>query len=201
MAQSAFKLALTIGATIGQSFTGALKGSQTQLAQLGSSINKLKGQQAAIKKVELGEANVGKAHLAYNSASKEVMGLRKQIAQTSAPSRQLSQAFEAAKQKTANLSNKLASQKERLNSARRALDLTGASTNKLAKDHGKLGTSIERLSQKYRKLSQAIKAGEAIKAKRANLRGQLFDALALGSALAAPIKVAVGFEQDIAKLG
>ena len=54
MAQSSFKLALQIGATIGQSFRTSVKGSQAQLNQLGTSINKLKNQQASIRKVELG---------------------------------------------------------------------------------------------------------------------------------------------------
>ena len=187
MTQPSFKLALTIGASIGQNFTGALKNSQTQLAQLGSSINKLKSQGSAIKKVELAEASLSKARLAYNNASKEVIRLRKEIAQTNSPSDKLNQSFTAAKQKTIQLSNKLAKQKENLNNARRALAQTSVATNKLTQDHSKLGTSIDRLSQKYRKLSQSIKAGEAIKAKRSALRGQLFDALALGSALAAPI--------------
>ena len=46
-----------------------------------------------------------------------------------------------------------------------------------------------------------MRAQEAVKAQRANIRGQLFDAVALGTTIAAPIKVAVDFEQSVAKLG
>lgn len=143
--QSSFKLALTIGASISQSFGSAIKGSQGQLTRLGTSLNKLKDQQSAIRKVELAEANVGKARTAYNHASKEVMRLRKEITQSTQPSQKLSQAFESAKQKTINLSNKLATQKERLQRTRRELEQASNAGNKFARDQVKLGASIEAL--------------------------------------------------------
>jgi hypothetical protein len=68
-------------------------------------------------------------------------------------------------------------------------------------DNTRLGASVDRLSKKYRKLSQAIRAQEVNKARRADLRGQMFDAVALGATVVAPIKIAVDFEQSIAKLG
>jgi TP901 family phage tail tape measure protein len=199
---SSFKLALQIGATIGQSFRSAVQGSQKQLGQLGASIQKLKNQQAAIKKVELAEANVGKARVAYNTASKALLQLRKQIAQTTdKPSQQLTQSFEAAKKKTEQLSNQLVKQRERLQASRRALEQTGLSSQFTAREQAKLGSSVDKLNQKYRQLSQTMQAQQAVKARRSELRGQLFDAVALGAAVAAPLKVAIGFEQAIAKLG
>ena len=68
-------------------------------------------------------------------------------------------------------------------------------------DNARLGASVERLSQKYRKLNQAMRAHEANKAQRADLRGQLFDAVALGATVVAPVSIAVNFEQSIARLG
>ena len=198
---SSFKLALQIGATIGQSFCSAVKGSQKQLGQLGASIQKLKNQQSAIKKVELAEAGVGKARAAYHTASKALLQLRKQIAQTDKPSQQLTQSFEAAKKKTEQLSNHLAKQKERLQSSRRALEQTGISSQNTAREQARLGSSVDKLNQKYRQLSKTMQAQQAVKARRSELRGQLFDAVALGVAVAAPLKVAMGFEQAIAKLG
>lgn len=201
MAQSSFKLALQIGASIGQSFRTSVRGSQSQLNQLGSSINKLKNQQASIKKVELGEASVGKARVAYEAAGRELSRLRREVASTDQPSKQLTQSFEAAKRKTERLSQALGKQRDRLQQSRRELQQAGVSSRNLMGDNARLGASVERLSQKYRKLNQAMRAQEANKAQRADLRGQLFDAVALGATVVAPVSIAVNFEQSIARLG
>ncbi|MCL6419413.1 phage tail tape measure protein [Aestuariirhabdus haliotis] len=201
MAQSSFKLALQIGASIGQSFRTSVRGSQSQLNQLGSSINKLKNQQASIKKVELGEASVGKARVAYEAASRELSRLRREVASTDQPSKQLTQSFEAAKRKTERLSETLGKQRDRLQQSRRELQQAGVSSRNLMGDNARLGASVERLSQKYRKLNQAMRAQEANKAQRADLRGQLFDAVALGATVVTPVSIAVNFEQSIARLG
>ena len=153
MAQSSFKLALQIGASIGQSFRTSVRGSQSQLNQLGSSIHKLKNQQASIKKVELGEASVGKARVAYEAASRELSRLRREVASTDQPSKQLTQSFEAAKRKTERLSQALGKQRDRLQQSRRELQQAGVSARNLMGDNARLGASVERLSQKYRKLN------------------------------------------------
>lgn len=201
MAQSSFKLALQIGASIGQSFRTSVRGSQSQLNQLGSSINKLKNQQASIKKVELGEASVGKARVAYEAASRELSRLRREVASTDQPSKQLTQSFDAAKRKTERLSQALGKQRDRLQQSRRELQQAGVSSRNLMGDNARLGASVERLSQKYRKLNQAMRAQEVNKVQRADLRGQLFDAVALGATVVAPVSIAVNFEQSIARLG
>ncbi|WP_144077910.1 phage tail tape measure protein, partial [Solemya velum gill symbiont] len=201
MANSSFKLALQIGASIGQSFRTSVRGSQAQLNQLGASINRLKNQQSAIRKVELGEANVGKARVAYEAASRELSRLRREVASTEQPSKQLTQSFEAAKQKTQRLSAELAKQRDRLQRSRRELQQAGVSTRELSRENTRLGASLDRLSQKYRRLNQAMQAQEANKSRRADLRGQLFDVVALGASVAAPVSIAVNFEQSIARLG
>ena len=201
MNTSTFKLSLQIGATISQQFGQAIKSSQAQLGQLGSSLDKLKRQQALANKVQLAEANVGKARVAYNAASKELLQLRKAIIKTKKPSKQLQQQFAAAKQKVERLSKALAGQRSQLQRHRQALQRDGMSSSDLAHSQLRLGDSIERLTQKYGRLSRAMQRQQAIKLRRSQLRGQLFDAVALGTTVVAPMKVAVHFEQAIAKLG
>ena len=201
MKTSAFKLSLQIGATVGQSFGTAIKGSQVQLRQLGTSIDMLKRQQATINKVQLAEANVGKARLAYNAASKELLQLRKAMTKTKHPSQQLSKQFAEAKQKTERLSVALAKQRNRLQQHRQSLQRDGVASSNLTHTHNRLGSSLEGLTHKYDRLSRAIQRQHAIKARRGELRGQLFDAAALGTSIALPVKVAIDFEQSIAKLG
>lgn len=199
--KSSFKLAIQIGAAVSGSFKTAVRGSQVQLNQLGGALKKLRSQQQAIGKFELAETNLGKARAAYNAAAKEVMRLRKEMAATDQPSKKLIQSFESAKQKASSLSLKLATQKDKLRQVRRELDGAGIDTRNLASENQRLGSTLDRLNTKYKKLTQVMRAQEAVKAQRANLRGQLFDAVALGTTIAAPIKVAVDFEQSVAKLG
>lgn len=199
--KSSFKLAIQIGAAVSGSFKTAVRGSQVQLNQLGGALKKLRSQQQAIGKFELAETNLGKARAAYNAADKAVMRLRKEMATTDQPSKKLIQSFEAAKQKAASLSVKLATQKDKLRQVRYELDGAGIDTRNLASENQRLGSTLDRLNTKYKKLTQAMRAQQAVKAQRANLRGQLFDAVALGTTIAAPVKVAVDFEQSVAKLG
>ncbi len=199
--QSSFKLALQIGASIGSSFKSSIRGSKAQLGQLGSSIDLLKSKQSSINKYEIAQVKVGKARAAYNAASKELVRLRKELVSTKNPSKQLQQSFASAKLKTERLSDALGKQKHRLQQSHRELERTGVSIKNLSKDNVRLGASVDRLSTKYKKLSASIKAKDANKAKRAELRGQLFDAVAIGSTVALPVKVAIDFEQSIAKLG
>jgi len=201
VAVSNFKLAIHIGAALGSSFKTAIKGSQKQLGQLGASIDTLKGKQAAINTFELAEVNVGKARAAYKAAARNVSRLRQEISRTEHPSKQLTRAFDNAKKKAERLSSGLATQRERLQRARRALDQTGLSTKDLARDNRRLGSTVDTLSRKYRTLGQAMNAQQANRSKQSERRGQLFDAVAIGATIAAPLKIAVDFEQSIAKLG
>ena len=201
MQTSAFKLSLQIGAAMSQSFGRAIKGSQVQLGQLGSSLDKLKRQQSTIEKVQLAEASVGKARVAYHVASKELLQLRKAMVKIKQPSQQLQKQFQQAKHKVERLSKALETQRNKLQRHRQALQRDGMASTHLAQSHAQLGASIEHLTHRYGRLTRAMQRQQAIKAKRRELRGQLFDAVALGTTVAVPIKVAVNFEQSIAKLG
>ncbi len=196
-----FKIAVQIGAAVTGGFASAIKGSTSQLNQLGSSINTLKRQQSSIKKVELGEASVGKARVAYNAAVGDVVRLRREMAKTGPPSQQLSQSFDRAKQNADRLSASLSKERERLQQARQALRQAGVSTDNLADDNRRLGQSVETLTKQYGRLGKAVNARNVLNQQRAELRGQLFDAAALGATVAVPLKIAIDFEQSIAKLG
>ena len=196
-----FNIAVQIGASLTQGFRSAIRGSTGQLNQLGQSLDKLKRQQAAIRRIEISEGNVGQARVAYNAAVGDVVRLRRELAQTQNPSRQLTQSFEAAKQKAERLSGALAQQRQRLQKAKQALRETGLSTERLTADNRRLGQSVDKLNRQYGRLGKAMRAQQANQARRAELRGQLFDAVAIGATVVAPLNVAVQFEQSVAKLG
>ncbi len=196
-----FKLAVQIGAALTGGFKSAIQSSTSSLDKLGKSLQDLKRQQASIRKVELGEASVGKARVAYNAAVGEVTRLRREMAKVGPHSKKLAQSFERAKQKAERLSGVLGQQRERLQQARQALRQTGISTENLTAENRRLGQSVARVTKQYGRLGKAANTRNALNQKRADLRGQLFDATALGATVAVPLAIAVNFEQSMAKLG
>ena len=199
--QQSFKLAIQIGASVGASFNQAIRGSSSQLNQLGGVLKKLKSQQKSIGQFQMAEANLGKARVAYSAAAKEVMRLKRELTATQNPSAKLTQAFERAQLKANKLSNKLGVQKDKLRQVRTELNGAGIDTRKLAAENTRLGSTLDKLAIKHQKLTKSKTAQANNQQKRANLRSQLFDGMALGAMVAAPIKIAVDFEQSMAKLG
>ncbi|MDR2666964.1 MAG: phage tail tape measure protein [Holosporales bacterium] len=63
-----------------------------------------------------------------------------------------------------------------------------------------LGASIDKLKTKYHELDSIMQKRQAVMTQRANLRGQIMDTVALGVAMAAPIKAAVDFESAIERV-
>ena len=201
MATSVFKLAMHIGATVSGSFSSSVRGSRTQLNLLGSALDDLQGKQRAISRFQLAEANVGRARVEYQRAARDVTRLRREMAQTDEPTAALSREFNRTQERANRLSQRLQTQRERLQRARQSLDQAGLSANDLTRDNTRLGASVTRLTAQYQRLGQAIRAQQQNANRRSELRGQLFDAAAIGATVATPLNVAIDFEQSIATLG
>ncbi|MFL0805511.1 MAG: phage tail tape measure protein [Agarilytica sp.] len=198
---TSFKLSMQLGASLGSSVRATFKGAESQLNQLGSTVNRLKNQQKSIRRFEMDTANVEKSRLAYRKAQRELSRLKKEFRETMTPTLKMQSAFEQAQKKVDRLSASLETQRSRLQRSGAALSKAGVSTENLAHENQRLGRSVDRLNTKYRRLGKSIQQQKQLSAKRSELRGQLFDAVALGAAVVAPIAVAVNFEASVAKLG
>lgn len=192
---------MQIGATVGSGFRTAVQSSQGQLNRIGSTLDDLKSKQKAIRRFELGQADVRKASTAFIAASRDVKRLGTEVARTNTPSRQLVRSFDAARQKADRLSRRLVNQREKLRNNRVALERSGVSTRNLARDNDRLGASVAKLTRRQKALGAALNAQQANRSRQSELRGQLFDAVAIGAVVAAPIKIAADFEQSVARLG
>ncbi|MBF0304193.1 MAG: phage tail tape measure protein [Alphaproteobacteria bacterium] len=84
---------------------------------------------------------------------------------------------------------------------RAELERAGVSTGKLADEEQRLARTAEALKRKYDALAQTNARMDAVKSRRADLRGQAVDALALGAAFAAPVKAAMDLETAQVRLG
>ncbi len=198
---TSFKLSMQLGASLGASVRSTFKGAESQLNQLGATVTKLKDKQKSIRRFEIDTANVEKSRLAYQKARRDLDKLKKEFRETETPTLKLQSAFEQAQKKVDRLSGSLEKQRDRLRKSRRGLSQAGLSTENLTQENQKLGRSVDRLNTKYRRLGKSIQQQQQLSAKRSELRGQLFDAVALGAAVVAPISVAINFEDSVAKLG
>lgn len=155
---------------------------------------------------------VNSTHKEFTEATKKVGTLAREIANTSKPTKQLTRQFEQAKRRAALLKTEHLRQGQELHKLRMSLKDAGISTRNLGQEQRQLKQQLgdvtgalreqERRLQKITKLQAPVaETQNRIQAnldRRANLRGQMLDAAALGIAFAVPIKAAIDFESVMA---
>ena len=68
----------------------------------------------------------------------------------------------------------------------------------LNRDYERLGATIDKLNAKQQKLAALQARGDALKAGRADLRGQVMETAAIGATAVVPVKLAIDFESAMA---
>lgn len=82
-----------------------------------------------------------------------------------------------------------------------ALRQAGIDTRNLSAETSSLNRSLNTLRRQQQQIQNIENAKAVNKTKRADLRGQMFDAVALGSTMYGALKPAVDFEYAMAKVG
>ncbi len=198
MAKKITALSVVIGGAVSKGFKSAFKSSTAQISQLGKALGGMETSAGKMQKFKSLKRNVETTEMAWKSAQLEVRRLAKQMAASAKPTKKLSQEFARAKQAASKAKRSFETNRESLQRLRVQLKAAGISTHNLAQQEKKLGSSIDKLQNKYKALAVVRKKSEANKAKRGELRGQLFDAVALGAVMIAPLKAAIGFESAMA---
>ena len=106
--------------------------------------------------------------------------------------------MEAAKEKSKQLKARWKEQKATLQTLKTQLESSGLSTRNLAGEQNRLAKAYEAARRSKERLSKAIAKHEAIKNRRSELRGNMFDSVAAVAVFAAPVKEAVKFESVMA---
>jgi phage-related tail protein len=91
----------------------------------------------------------------------------------------------------------LTTRQQRLGAAATHWERMGRDASRFHSELRRVNSELER----QRRMQASLRAQDANTARRGELRGQLFDAVALGATLAAPVRVAMEFEQSMAKVG
>lgn len=191
-------VSITIGAALKSSFGTALGGGRKQLMQMGQALKSLDASGKRIQSFQKLKTDVIAAKNAWQAAETQVRELALAMKQTANPTAKMKSEFEKAKNVAGRAKAAYEKKQESLRQIRLEMKAAGQSTRNLAAQQTKLGASVDRLKSKYNALDQALKRGDGIKARRAALRGQILDMVALGAAMCAPLKAAIDFESEMA---
>lgn len=196
------KLAVSfvIGAALSGSFNVVLGRSINQFNKLGNTINQIDRQSRRIKSFRTLKSDLSATGIAYQKARDRVAGLHREMQRSEQPTQKMRAALAQAQRQSHQLNHKLTRQREALVKQRRAMRDAGLSTTRLDVQEKRLGATVDKLRRRYRQLGAAMNSSDAIKEKRGALRAQLVDAVALGAAIAAPVKAAMRFESVMADI-
>ena len=192
------KLSVVIGAALKNSFTTAISSSTKQLGKLGSTIKKLETQGKSIQSLDKLKRDTLSAKRAWSAAEAEVKQLAAALKATTKPSKELQKAFEKSKQSAAKAKTAYLKNRNSLSKLSNQMHKSGMDMRNLSSQQLRLGRSVEKLKHRYQSLDRIMKKRDGVLARRAALRGQMLDAVALGATLAAPLKAAIDFESAMA---
>jgi len=194
-------ISFTIGAALSGSFRTVIGQAASQLGRLGNAINSLSRNQSLIQQYRaMGQATL-ETRRQWQAAQADVARLAREMANTANPSRALTRQLEQARRHASATSQAYQENRRSLQSLASQLRQAGVDTGRLTQENGRLGQSLERLQRQYAGLHRVQEARAANQQRRAELRGQIGDAVALGASLYGVIRPAVVFEQSMAKLG
>ncbi len=191
-------VSIVIGAVLKGSFDAIIGRSVTQFDRLGKTIGEVDAKARQIKTFRRLKSDLSQTETAWHKAKAKVAALKGEMHSAAKPTKAMRQALGSAHKEVHHLNERLNQQRQALIRQRRAMAEAGVSTSRLNAQETRLGATVDKLRQRYDKLGAAIKRRDAIGQKRSALRGQLIDAVALGAAIAAPARAALGFESVMA---
>ncbi|WP_265041459.1 phage tail tape measure protein [Wolbachia endosymbiont (group B) of Melanostoma mellinum] len=191
-------LSIKIGAVLDGSFNTVIKGSSSQLSNLGENIRKLDSSLKSVSKFKQLGHDVLTSRRSWKGFEDQVKSLAKQMKAIEKPSKTLKAEFDKAKISATKAKEAYLKKRDALHSFNEEVRKSGRNIKSLVSDQYKLGSSIEVLKGKYGKLGSVIRSHQSFLASRAHFKSQIIETIGLGLTLAAPIKVAIDFESAMA---
>ncbi|BET28509.1 hypothetical protein wCauATS_07110 [Wolbachia pipientis] len=191
-------LSIKIGAVLDGSFNTVIKGSSSQLSNLGENIRKLDSSLKSVSKFKQLGHDVLTSRRSWKGFEDQVKSLAKQMKAVEKPSKTLKAEFDKAKFSATKAKEAYLKKRDALHSFNEEVRKSGRNIKSLVSDQYKLGSSIEALKGKYGKLGSAIRSHQSFLASKAHFKSQIIETIGLGLSLAAPIKVAIDFESAMA---
>lgn len=196
--EKTFALSVVIGAALAGSFKGVIGQSISALDRIGKAAREIETAGGRIDRFTALKKDVNAAEAAFASAQSRVGTLAAEMRRADAPTKAMERDFNAAKVAAASAKRAFADKRTSLELLRREMAAAGQTTRGLSRQQRELGRTLDMLRSKEKALGQVLAARQANAARRAEFRAQALDAVALGAAIAAPIKSAIRFESAMA---
>ncbi len=194
-------VSILIGADLGKSFRDSFGGASKQLSALGDAIKKVNEKASEIESFRKSSRATKEASLAYQEAKQKLNLLNAEMTSSANPSKELQNNFrkaEAAAQKAKKAFMESAQSTREMG---KALAASGTDFRNFNQQQEALGKTLATLKKRQAALQANADAKSQNLSNRANYRGQMADAVALGGSLYAAIKPAVDFEFAMAQVG
>ena len=194
-------VSILIGADLGKSFRDSFSGASKQLSALGDAIKKVNEKASEIESFRKSSRATKEASLAYLEAKQKLNLLNAEMTSSANPSKELQNNFrkaEAAAQKAKKAFMESAQSTREMG---KALSASGTDFRNFNQQQEALGKTLATLKKRQAALQANADAKSQNLSNRANYRGQMADAVALGGTLYAAIKPAVDFEFAMAQVG
>lgn len=199
MASSTYEVAFKLAASTASSFINVMKGAEGALGEVNKRMAELGKQQDAGKRVIELRHGVFEANKEFHAARQRVEQLGAQMSKTTKPTKAMVAEYKRAQIEVSKASANLDKQRETLRKVEKDAGLTGRSIASLTADQERLAKASERAAAAQNALQRNVAAQEKNLQQRAKFRGQIMDTLALGASLAAPVKQAMDWEQQLAE--
>lgn len=134
------------------------------------------------------------AGTAWRSARDNAATLRDEVKKAEAQHRQHATALNRAESEANKAATAYSRNRGQLLEMGRAMRAAGVDTGSLTTEQERLARQLAQTEARYKSMARTQEAIDANMARRAELRGQMFDAVALGATVSAPLVQAANFE-------
>jgi TP901 family phage tail tape measure protein len=187
---------ITIGATLAASLGTAVRGAQTQLNRLGSTMADLGNKKLGVVQLKGLRDKAAEAAKAWLAAQRKVNELQAKAG--TAPTARQTRALERARIASDKAGEAYKRQRKAADDLTKSLRAQGVNTDRLTDETVRLGSAMDLLRKRTSALGRAQDAVQRNLEKRSGYRSQLVDAAALGAALYGLMKPAIQFESVMA---
>jgi TP901 family phage tail tape measure protein len=202
MAERKLGITMELGASLGSTFKSTFGGAESRIKELGSSIrglreeptNKLMHSFYKLRdKVRSSRAELG-------LAERNLANLKAQADAAGGASGMLAHRIQRAEGRVKSLRSSVKNSTQQFVDHKLKIDETGRGLGDLASDYRRLTQEMSRARKTQEALSELQGRHQSVLEKRDNLRGQMFDMVALGATAAAPVMHAMNMEQAQVRL-
>lgn len=197
-----FAVSFAIGATLAGSFKSVLGSAEKSVSGYDDELKKLGATQRNISSFDKVTSAIGRTKAKIVTAEKQLEMLNDEMTKSGKPTRKMVAEQGKLLGQIDTLNEKLRKETSNYSRLSSSLEKAEIDTKDLVGAQKKLGASMEAISKKRAKYADIASKKEQNLNKRSKIRASIFDTVALGAAVALPIREAMAFEDvmgDVAK--